>query len=74
MSFLYVEDNKVAAAPPFVKLVDATAMNEMFDALSLFSVEQYSNAECVTRDVRRIPIKPEGETDEEPPREKFNPS
>ena len=48
------------ASPPFLELVDDIALGELTSRLRKIQHNQYEIAECVLRDVRRIPLKPEG--------------
>ena len=56
------KEGKVAlpASPPFLEFVDDTALGELTSRLCKIQHNQYEIAECVLRDVRRIPLKPEG--------------
>ena len=55
----------IPASPPFLSIVSDSALNHLQLALSEIPHNQYLNSECVRRDVRRIPLKPEGENEEE---------
>ena len=56
---------RVPASPPFLSLVDDDGRDAFFHTVSAIDVGQYLNSLCVTRDVRRIPLKPDGMSDEE---------
>ena len=55
------KDNRtLPATPPFLELVDDNAVKDLFQRLRLISHYHYDTAECVRRDVRRVPLKPNG--------------
>jgi hypothetical protein len=46
-------------------LVSETAMKHLLERLSDIKQNHFANADCVTRDVRRVPIKPIGASEDE---------
>ena len=59
------DNNILPATPPFVTLVDDKALQHLSHRLSSISHYHYDIAECVRRDVRRVPLKPNGLDDKE---------
>ena len=53
------------ASPPFPPLVSDDALTRLYNRLAKINHYQYAKSECVLRDVRRVPLKPEGADAEE---------
>ena len=65
MAHVMKGSNPIPASPPFPPLVSDDALTRLYNRLAKINHYQYAKSECVLRDVRRVPLKPEGDDAEE---------